>query len=218
MGLHPEVVVFAALATLAGCAETGFTAANDRTWGGELIEIPSATWVDPDGCEHWVFDTGLEGFMTPKLQRDGRPTCIVRADERGGPGLRDLTFGSVTSVFEDDTVDFSLAVDAYFDVDSDKLRPNAFPDLDAFFRYLQEIEVEAIYVEGHTVDQASTAYNLDLSLRRARAVADVAAQYGIFAIPGGMGDAKPAANNNSPQGRQRNRRVEIIILGDEPDD
>lgn len=29
------------------------------------------TWVDPDGCEHWVMDDGSEGFMTPKFTRDG---------------------------------------------------------------------------------------------------------------------------------------------------
>ena len=32
-------------------------------------------WVDPDGCEHWVMDDGWEGFMSPKLDRDGMPTC-----------------------------------------------------------------------------------------------------------------------------------------------
>lgn len=32
-------------------------------------------WVDPDGCEHWVMDDGLEGFMTPHTDRLGRPVC-----------------------------------------------------------------------------------------------------------------------------------------------
>ncbi|MEL6583129.1 MAG: OmpA family protein [Pseudomonadota bacterium] len=213
MGLHQKVVVLACASLLAGCAELGFTSANDRTWGGELIEIPPATWVDPDGCEHWIFDTGLEGFMTPKLDRDGRPICIARAVERG-PLTQN--FGSV-EIAEEPDIDFTLAVDAYFDVDSAELRPSAYPDLDAFFRYLQSIDADAIYVEGHTDNVDSTEYNLSLSIRRARAVADVAATYGIYAIAGGVGEAKPAASNNSPQGRQRNRRVEIIILGDQPD-
>ena len=32
-------------------------------------------WVDPDGCEHWVMDDGWEGYMTLKVDRNGKPTC-----------------------------------------------------------------------------------------------------------------------------------------------
>jgi hypothetical protein len=32
-------------------------------------------WVDPDGCQHWVMDTGLEGFMSLRLDRAGKPVC-----------------------------------------------------------------------------------------------------------------------------------------------
>ncbi len=32
-------------------------------------------WIDPDGCEHWVMDDGWEGFMSLKVDRNGKPTC-----------------------------------------------------------------------------------------------------------------------------------------------
>ena len=32
-------------------------------------------WIDPDGCEHWVMDDGMEGYMTPHVRRDGTPVC-----------------------------------------------------------------------------------------------------------------------------------------------
>jgi hypothetical protein len=32
-------------------------------------------WVDPDGCEHWVMDDGVEGYMTPHTNRQGIPVC-----------------------------------------------------------------------------------------------------------------------------------------------
>jgi hypothetical protein len=32
-------------------------------------------WVDPDGCEHWVMDDGVEGYMSPHTNRDGIPVC-----------------------------------------------------------------------------------------------------------------------------------------------
>lgn len=38
------------------------------------VYVPG-TWVDPDGCEHWVMDDGVEGYMAPKLSRDGRAIC-----------------------------------------------------------------------------------------------------------------------------------------------
>ena len=34
-----------------------------------------AVWTDPDGCQHWVMDDGFEGFMTPRVDRAGRPVC-----------------------------------------------------------------------------------------------------------------------------------------------
>lgn len=214
------VVAAFAVSLASGCSQVGFFSANDRTWGGERIEIPAATWIDPDGCEHWIFDTGLEGYMTPKLTRDGLPVCIARAvDTTGEEEVADEGGGIAvfTGITEEDGPtgpNFALAVDAYFDVDSARIRPVAYPELEAFFRYLKQIDVSSIYVEGHTDNQASPAYNLDLSLRRAQAVAEHAARFDIFAIPGGMGESRPAANNASPEGRQRNRRVEIIILGE----
>ncbi len=47
--------------------------ANRRTIIAERY-VPTI-WVDPDGCEHWVMDDGVEGFMTPHVTRDGRPVC-----------------------------------------------------------------------------------------------------------------------------------------------
>ncbi|WP_316016096.1 hypothetical protein [Roseobacter sp. HKCCA0434] len=71
------LVVGAAL--LAGCNEGDLSSAASRTQGETFAVVRSATWVDPDGCEHWVFDTGAEGYMTPKLRPDGRPICNTRA-------------------------------------------------------------------------------------------------------------------------------------------
>jgi hypothetical protein len=32
-------------------------------------------WVDPNGCDHWIIDDGVEGYMSERLQPDGRPVC-----------------------------------------------------------------------------------------------------------------------------------------------
>ena len=56
--------------------------------GGALRDGVASVWVDPDGCQHWYIDDGIEGFMTPRLNRDGTPKC---QDTRGVVTLKDGT-------------------------------------------------------------------------------------------------------------------------------
>ena len=43
---------------------------------GPLERLPATVWVDPDGCKHWVIDDGVEGYMSPVLDMDGKPECV----------------------------------------------------------------------------------------------------------------------------------------------
>jgi outer membrane protein OmpA-like peptidoglycan-associated protein len=70
-------------------------------------------------------------------------------------------------------------------------------------------------VEGHTDSTGTQEYNLGLSQRRAEAVVQYLGQNGIApyrCIASGYGKAYPVAGNDTAAGRQRNRRVEIVIL------
>lgn len=78
----------------------------------------------------------------------------------------------------------------------------------------------ALVAEGHTDAMGPESYNLDLSLRRATTVADALSQAGIargLLSVKGFGETRPlapetsAAGKDDPKGRQRNRRVELII-------
>lgn len=40
-----------------------------------LQTLEAKLWVDPNGCEHWRIDDGIEGYMTPRLNPDGTPRC-----------------------------------------------------------------------------------------------------------------------------------------------
>jgi OOP family OmpA-OmpF porin len=77
----------------------------------------------------------------------------------------------------------------------------------------------AMRIEGHTDSTGPEAYNLELSQRRAQAVADyiVSQSYNITAADievAGMGESDPAASNDTAEGRATNRRVVIMAEGE----
>jgi len=72
-------------------------------------------------------------------------------------------------------------------------------------------------VEGHTDSVGTDDYNLKLSQRRADAVRDYLTANSISAANVqsiGLGKADPVASNDTPAGRQQNRRVEMVVSGD----
>ena len=143
-------------------------------------------WVDPDGCEHWVMDDGFEGFMTPHVTRDGKPVCRQ---------------GNLCGV---------VSSDQLFATDSARISNAGRARLQAFFK---SERAKAFVITGHTDSRASDAYNMDLSLRRANAVARIAKASGarINAIRG-YGERQPKASNATAAGKAQNRRVEIMCI------
>ena len=106
-----------------------------------------------------------------------------------------------------------------FDSGKAELRHSAYPVLDKVAKVLQEVADQPIGVEGHTDNQpikhSGWESNKALSIARANAVAEYLVQHGmdrsrLTAI--GYGEEHPIASNATAAGRQKNRRVEIIIL------
>lgn len=112
-----------------------------------------------------------------------------------------------------------LPADVLFDFDQAELRPDARASLAKAAELLQSYANAPIAVRGHTDVKGSEAYNDALSLRRAQAVAERlrAAAGGRAIATEGLGKRRPVAPNqhadgsDDPEGRQRNRRVEIVI-------
>jgi outer membrane protein OmpA-like peptidoglycan-associated protein len=74
-----------------------------------------------------------------------------------------------------------------------------------------------VAIEGHTDSVGSDQYNQDLSEHRAEAVRDYFVQQGISASAveaRGFGKSEPIASNDTAEGRQQNRRVELVLSGD----
>ncbi len=100
-----------------------------------------------------------------------------------------------------------------FDSDSARLRPESFGVLDGAAATLKEWGEVKIEVAGHTDSVNSDAYNLKLSQRRAEAVRDYLIRQGVAAerlTAKGYGEANPVADNQTAEGRFKNRRVELI--------
>jgi outer membrane protein OmpA-like peptidoglycan-associated protein len=103
-----------------------------------------------------------------------------------------------------------------FDVNSSKIRPESTPTLDEIARMLEAHSALRLAIEGHTDATGDDAHNLSLSERRAAAVRDhLVEAHGIDAgrlEAKGLGETKPAGDNGTPEGRQNNRRVELVRL------
>lgn len=102
----------------------------------------------------------------------------------------------------------------YFDTDKADIKPESAPTLEEMARFLSSAVDLSVVVVGHTDNQGSMDYNLDLSHRRAQAVVDaLAASHGIAKdrmVAAGAGFLAPVAPNDSADGRAKNRRVEMI--------
>lgn len=103
-----------------------------------------------------------------------------------------------------------------FGVDSDQLRPESTPTLETIGRMLVEHPELRLRIEGHTDNTGDDDHNLDLSKRRAQSARQFLV--GTYGIEGsrleaeGFGESKPVDSNDTPEGRQNNRRVELVRL------
>lgn len=104
----------------------------------------------------------------------------------------------------------------HFDVNSATIRPESSGTLEEIGTMLQEHPDLRIAIEGHTDSDGDEAANQELSERRAASVKDyLVANYGIAAgrlESAGYGESKPVAPNDTAEGKQQNRRVELVRL------
>ena len=110
----------------------------------------------------------------------------------------------------------TFAADAFFDFDKAVLKPEAKAKLDDLAGKLSGINLEVIIAVGHTDGIGSDAYNNKLSVRRAEAVKAYLVSKGIEpnrVYTEGKGKKQPVADNKTAEGRAKNRRVEIEVVG-----
>lgn len=166
------------------------------------------------------------------LSGGSRSTFAPAAVPRSGFDLADVPQGRLAEVrrllgeFEarpdaDGAIVVALPGDILFDFDSDALRADALQVLDRLVTLLDAFSAREVAVNGHTDSRGDDAYNAGLSLRRAERVhrhlaARMKTQGRVIGARG-FGERRPVAPNahadgsDDPLGRQRNRRVEIVM-------
>lgn len=109
--------------------------------------------------------------------------------------------------------------DVLFATGSASLKPGSVSNLDRLVTFLNKYTDRTALVEGHTDDVGSNAMNEELSLRRAESVRGYLTSRGIASgrlASFGKGEMQPIAGNDSAEGRQQNRRVEVVIENERP--
>jgi OOP family OmpA-OmpF porin len=110
----------------------------------------------------------------------------------------------------------TFAADAFFDFDKAVLKPEGKAKLDDLVSKMSGINLEVIIAVGHTDSVGSDAYNQKLSVRRSEAVKSYLVTKGVEknrVYTEGKGEKQPVADNKTADGRAKNRRVEIEVVG-----
>ncbi|WP_158515204.1 OmpA family protein [Bordetella sp. H567] len=114
----------------------------------------------------------------------------------------------------------SLPGDVLFDFDKATIRASAQATLDKLAELIKLRQPASVIIEGHTDSKGDDAYNQRLSEARAASVRAYLSQHGAGNTPmsvAGFGERKPVVPNekpdgsDDPDGRQRNRRVEVVL-------
>lgn len=103
----------------------------------------------------------------------------------------------------------------FFDLDKATLRPESTNELNRLIKLMNDVPTLEIELSGHTDSQGSESYNQSLSERRAKAVVDYLVNAGISKsrlVSKGYGEMDPIDTNDTPEGRQMNRRTEFKVL------
>ncbi|HET7155776.1 MAG TPA: OmpA family protein [Hyphomicrobiaceae bacterium] len=200
----------AALATAAG-AQTRVTAAN----GGPVID----NWQNGTGELVWKNGTNelcwRDANWTPATAAKGCDGALVPAapvpvatPSTPVPPVAPPAPPAASKV--------TFAADAFFDFDKSVLKPEGRAKLDDLVSKIRDVNLEVIIAVGHTDSIGSDAYNQRLSVRRAEAVKAYLVTKGIErnrVYTEGKGEKQPVADNRTAEGRAKNRRVEIEVVG-----
>jgi OmpA-OmpF porin, OOP family len=214
------------------CCESGIASADGRS--GSVTDPRKAVEVRPEGIDGQLFhvrvqadgrymklylnEVRLANFPNSDFKRTDRLYFEIRGSQENPVMIGNFSINAGGQTLYDALMADGRVVTQgiLFDVDSDRIRPESTPTLTEIVDMLKAHPELRLRVEGHTDNTGQAAHNQSLSERRAAAVKTwLVGSGGIDAArleSEGFGPSKPAASNDTPEGRQSNRRVELVKL------
>lgn len=166
-----------------------------------------------------VYHKGQKALDLPTVLYDGIKYNRFRISlwsQQGSPYITNLRFTSAKPdtrsklLTEGKLVSYGI----YFDVNSDKVKPESYGALNDIAKVLNENPTVKVKIVGHTDADGDDAKNMDLSKRRAASVkAELSKTFGVKAEnleTDGKGESQPLAPNDTPANKAKNRRVEFL--------
>ena len=192
----------AALATAAGAQtiDNWKNGTNELVWKNGTNEY---CWRDAN----WTPATaapGCDGAIVPVVA----PAAPVATAPAPAPVPVPVAPPAATKV--------TYAADAFFDFDKSVLKPEGKAKLDDLVGKIKDINLEVIIAVGHTDAVGSDSYNQKLSVARSESVKAYLVSKGVEknrVYTEGKGEKQPVADNKTSEGRAKNRRVEIEVVG-----
>ena len=206
---------------------TGFAAAASANDVGNWSSSAGEVWKNTPGeCWRTGFWTpanalpGCDGAITEKPKAMVKPDPVYPTPEvnpepvtAAAPAPAPAPAPSAAAAVSSKV---TYAADAFFDFDKSVIKPEGKAKLDDLVGKVKAINLEVIIAVGHTDSVGSDAYNQKLSLRRSQAVKAYLVSKGIDKTriyTEGKGEKQPVADNKTKEGRAKNRRVEIEVVG-----
>ena len=203
--LNKVAMLFASavIATAAGAQ----TVDNWKNGSGELV------WKNGTNELCW-----RDASWTPATAAEGCDGALVKAAEAAAPAAAPAAAKPAPAPAPAPVASSKVtyAADAFFDFDKAVLKPEGKAKLDDLVSKVKDINLEVIIAVGHTDSIGTDAYNQKLSVRRAEAVKAYLVSKGIEknrVYTEGKGKKQPVADNKTKEGRAKNRRVEIEVVG-----
>ena len=76
MTIKVSMAILGVALAVAGCTGDKSNKTIDRGIDSHSVsELNAGIWVDPVGCDHWIIDDGVEGYLSARLDKYGKPVC-----------------------------------------------------------------------------------------------------------------------------------------------
>ena len=209
--LHTLACAAIALSVLSGCANMSETQQGTAQGAGIGAVAGALLGAATGGSKGAATGAALGGalgagggYIWSKKMQDQR---VAMEQATAGTGV-------AVSQTTDNRLKLDIPSDVGFDTGRSAIKPNFAPILAQFATSLNQNPVTTVTIIGHTDATGSDAVNNPLSIDRADAARDYLVSRGVARtriVTDGRGSREPVADNNTAQGRDKNRRVEIYV-------